>query len=930
MPKIVPMEKSLTFSGWKLQGRRKVGGMDISIENKKGSTRSGKDKDGHKWSVKMQADYGYIRGTVGKDKDHLDCYVGPDPDSPRVFVIHQNDPTTGAYDEDKVMLGFTSSDEAKALYLKQYDRPGFFGSMEETDIETFKRKAMDKKNHGKKLILKAIRKQGLRMEKLIERKYPGELAVGIKVEMEHTDDPREAEKIARDHIAEKPDYYTRLVAAGLVDDPEAVAEAEERGLTKSKEWANHKYIKKVGNKYFYTEDEIRNFSLTRKADGFFYMDDVKITNDPEKARQFEEKVREHKSAHNEVKVGEKVRISENQRGSLGRGIVATVKEIGDDFARVMDEAGRMFRVPKMALAYARSMGDDETIFAKALSTRLVIPILAKARKSPKLVAVRRTITRDGATFTATYWVLPAEAKKLETKGAQADLFDGPPPAAQLDLFDQAPAADPAARDKQVAEAIQAATPENRNRVQAVVMAEEPSGGPVAEPVYEYTPGRKELGGSLPGLENAAGVDDYTEVIPKHIGLIPLGKALETERPTWIPPVSDKFFKDQGGRLPFAKLSENRYVVQTHGLNRDDGAPYVLVNLDVLVAMNDYYAKRQRARAKLEIEADIARAMEDAKKKVAEMTGQPENAYSKAGRLYYESVLAGKYKSRIKPFRVMGDNKMTYTQLGLIAVVTDSRDRRKQWDVFNEAMAEYKQKASDMAIQLEDNQSSYAKGQATSYGDGGTKDDLLAQYGVKVKRQNGDEITQEEIGDIRGAIDAVFGCFGDRSSMARNYGLKISHSGSKLMHARRALGIYFPAFRAIGVTAQLGDKHMGFILSHEWAHFMDNYVGGEKYHYASDEPGSLANRIASTFRVSMLKTQKSDYQNRTCECFARAFEEYFSIKSGDAEILQEYRVGQGNYVDPEHFKKVVSPLIETFLVEKSDMLKAMRVSLWSLK
>ena len=39
---------------------------------------------------------------------------------------------------------------------------------------------------------------------------PNELAMGIKVEMEHTTDPEVAKKIALDHLSEIPDYYTRL------------------------------------------------------------------------------------------------------------------------------------------------------------------------------------------------------------------------------------------------------------------------------------------------------------------------------------------------------------------------------------------------------------------------------------------------------------------------------------------------------------------------------------------------------------------------------------------------------------------------------------------------------------------------------------------------------------------------------------------------
>ncbi|MGF7108247.1 hypothetical protein [Treponema pedis] len=142
-------EKSLTYSGYPLEGRTNIHGMDISIENKKGSVRSGVDKDGHEWAIKMAYDYGYIRGTVGKDKDHVDAYIGNNPESEKVFVIHQNDPTTGKYDEDKVMLGFNSAKEAKAAYLRQYDRPGFFGEMIEMGIEEFKEKAFDKKNKGK-------------------------------------------------------------------------------------------------------------------------------------------------------------------------------------------------------------------------------------------------------------------------------------------------------------------------------------------------------------------------------------------------------------------------------------------------------------------------------------------------------------------------------------------------------------------------------------------------------------------------------------------------------------------------------------------------------------------------------------------------------------------------------------------------------------
>jgi len=44
---------------------------------------------------------------------------------------------------------------------------------------------------------------------------PKQLKMGIKVEMEHTDDPKTAEKIALDHLGEDPLYYTKLKKANL-------------------------------------------------------------------------------------------------------------------------------------------------------------------------------------------------------------------------------------------------------------------------------------------------------------------------------------------------------------------------------------------------------------------------------------------------------------------------------------------------------------------------------------------------------------------------------------------------------------------------------------------------------------------------------------------------------------------------------------------
>lgn len=101
------------------KGHVKIDGYDVTIENPKGSVRSGKDVNGNEWSVTMNNDYGYIRGTEGVDGDHIDVFLSDDPESGDVFVIDQVNPD-GSFDEHKVMYGFNSELDAKNAYLANY------------------------------------------------------------------------------------------------------------------------------------------------------------------------------------------------------------------------------------------------------------------------------------------------------------------------------------------------------------------------------------------------------------------------------------------------------------------------------------------------------------------------------------------------------------------------------------------------------------------------------------------------------------------------------------------------------------------------------------------------------------------------------------------------------------------------------------------
>ncbi len=101
-----------------------LNGLNITIENAKGSKRGEKDEYGNKWEVKMPAAYGYIRGFIGADGDQIDCYLGKHPDSDLVFVIDQDkfdpDGKDKGFDEHKIMLAYRTAKRAMKDYLKSH------------------------------------------------------------------------------------------------------------------------------------------------------------------------------------------------------------------------------------------------------------------------------------------------------------------------------------------------------------------------------------------------------------------------------------------------------------------------------------------------------------------------------------------------------------------------------------------------------------------------------------------------------------------------------------------------------------------------------------------------------------------------------------------------------------------------------------------
>ncbi|AMQ76134.1 hypothetical protein [Pseudomonas phage NP3] len=142
-PGVSGMEPSV-FSSNRIVGPRdhselqriKVNGITTLIENPRGSIRQGKDGS---WRVQMKHHYGFIKGTKGADGDEVDCFVGPNLGSKRVFVVNQVN-KEGQFDEHKCMLGFNNINDAKSGYLSCF-RPGWdgLGSIHEVDLPAFRR-----------------------------------------------------------------------------------------------------------------------------------------------------------------------------------------------------------------------------------------------------------------------------------------------------------------------------------------------------------------------------------------------------------------------------------------------------------------------------------------------------------------------------------------------------------------------------------------------------------------------------------------------------------------------------------------------------------------------------------------------------------------------------------------------------------------------
>jgi hypothetical protein len=441
-------------------------------------------------------------------------------------------------------------------------------------------------------------------------------------------------------------------------------------------------------------------------------------------------------------------------------------------------------------------------------------------------------------------------------------------------------------------------------------------------------------------------------------------------PKYVPFINEDKFRGHGYVFDAIRVTEDSYMVSVGSYQRKDKQTnsFFIATLDQLVLIIDYYTTKAKAK---NIE-EANRANERSKEHYFSLSEEKRRYYMFQRGIYDSLSAANKKKISREDFEALdlegrekyylpikhhaakriasklGEGQMWISFHSMYEDFIDKtktlRDKNgnkdpkgryadpvvmKYWVDFAE-MINYKLK--DIKIQREDYSDTYKQAIETSFGESNTDDILKEKYGILVKRQNGDKIKPNEIELIKDSWIEIQKVYGNIKAEAIKHNLKISHSGEKLMFAMKALGVYIPQMGTIGVSNKLGVVDFKSTFSHETAHFIDNFIGelnGKRW--ATDNYESLAGRIAFTFRNSMNKNKSSqtDYINATKECFARAMQQYFGMKTeGEGAVtmnvdLKEFPEGlpfikHPNFVNQITFKSEIEPLIEQFLKENLDV------------
>ena len=444
--------------------------------------------------------------------------------------------------------------------------------------------------------------------------------------------------------------------------------------------------------------------------------------------------------------------------------------------------------------------------------------------------------------------------------------------------------------------------------------------------YSFTP--KEI------RINEITVLDYTEVENDKVFLCNKKDILDKSRPSWIPELDSRGLTLDNFLPVCAKdFSDGNYFVQSKvytGERDTKGVPIYKKQIykmspDVLAATVDYYLKR--ARAELKKEGSTERLLLPRK-----MNKMPTSRYKDIYKLCLLCETPSlKYKSENK---AITDKAFALEKKNLgnkLYQIQNDVVFNEQWQPLLENI---KGKRLDMNYQKQDYIDSYSKAVETSYGDSNTFNNLYSDFGIRIKKQNGSTFSKEQVKRLSDALEKVWKHYGNLSKLAGEYNLKVSYADNCMQFARKAIGLFTPFHNAIGISffneaKQLtvaGINHLPDVtLAHEVAHWLDSQKGKKSHNFfASDKYGTLENQIATKFKEEIKLREKSnksaakigktdeihlrEYRHRTCECFARAMEQYYALKQG-IDLSEEIA-----YARKDNFEEDFIPLIEELMEE----------------
>lgn len=439
----------------------------------------------------------------------------------------------------------------------------------------------------------------------------------------------------------------------------------------------------------------------------------------------------------------------------------------------------------------------------------------------------------------------------------------------------------------------------------------------------------------------------------------IDEILTAKLPPYIPVIDEEKFRTKGYVFDAIRIDKDSYILATSEHSEEKQTYYVILTLDQLVLTQDYYYTKARAKA-------IKDAQESDIRQEKYWDGLPaerrERFLNQQG-LYHSlpvkiqktitkedyNALTWQEKEKIYKFFKRSRPKKLKTQLASNemwpsfhemyekfvnpeAVMPKPRTANREvwdyWAIFRQMM-EYKMK--DIAIQRAELSEIRQKAIETSFGEINTSLALKKQYGVLVKRQNGDKINPMEIEQIKEALVSVQGIFGSIKQIAEKANLKISHTGTRYVFASKAAGMYIPSMGTIAVSDKFGDHQFKMTMAHEIAHFIDNYIGSlNEKRYLTDDYESTAGKVAFTFRkyLNGKKAELSDYTKSTKECFARALEMYYGLETigeGAGVLFSDEPLSEHqsffiakDFVNKENYETKIKPLIKTFLQENKDI------------